>query len=150
MASPKKVVTAAVKRREAVKLRAHGLSIPAITKRVGYNSDKVTREAIRQELKSADREDLTQLLELEMMRLDKMTVTAMNAVQAGDLKGVDAGLRIMARRAAYTGLDATQRENDYSDVDRWLAGDAEVDFEIDINEVLGDELDDDEIPDDLD
>lgn len=90
------------------------------------------------------------MLELEMIRLDKMTVTAMNAVQAGDLKGVDAGLRIMARRAAYIGLDATQRENDYSDVDRWLAGDAEGDFEIDINEVLGDELDDDEIPVDLD
>lgn len=47
MASTRKVVSAAVKRREAVKLRAHGLSIPAITKRVGYYSDKVTREAIR-------------------------------------------------------------------------------------------------------
>jgi hypothetical protein len=70
----------------------------------------------------------------------------MRAIAAGDLKGIDGLIKLQERRSKYLGLDHTEKDNDYSEVDQWLAGTAEVDFTFDPSEIgideNGDELDD--------
>lgn len=150
--SPAKKVSVALRRKNAVKLRAAGLSIPEIAKKLKYTNDKAVRQDITRALKEHGREETGELLELEMMRLDHLQAGLTQAFDGGDRKLADQILRVMTRRAAYVGLDASSREDDYSDVDRWLAGVVDGDEpEIDPEDLLGDELDVEDLePDELD
>lgn len=144
-----KQTAAAMRRGEAIKLRLKGYSFEDIRKDLNYATTAKVRADIRQAMKDVGREEASDALDLELMRLDQALVQVMKQVEKGNLFAVDRMLAIQARRSSYLGLDAQQRDDDYSDVDRWLAGDAEVDFEIDPNEVLGEELDDEDVPDDI-
>lgn len=60
---------------------------------------------ILKEIESDTHETASQVLSIELERLDKMLEVCMKSVMTGDLKAVDRVLAIMQRRTKYLGLD---------------------------------------------
>lgn len=139
---------AALRRAEATKLRAEGYSNEEIKDDLGYASVAGVRADIRRHLRENGREEAKELLDLEMMRLDHLQKGLTEGFDNGDLALADPILRVMTRRANYIGLDAGNREDDYSDVDRWLAGVVDGDEpNLDPDDILGEELEVEELDD---
>ncbi|QDQ91583.1 hypothetical protein FND50_12650 [Rhodococcus sp. WB9] len=152
MANTAKNTSVAIRQKMAVEMRAKGMSLDAIavalTKKTGQQvSSKRVGEDIRRWLRAVPKEDVDTVRNLELHRLDTAITLAMRAIAAGDLKGIDGLIKLQERRSKYLGLDQASGSNDtYSEVDQWLAGVGDVDFEFDPS-VIGLDDDDNEIDD---
>lgn len=96
-------------RLKAVELRKRGASYDQIGKAIGVT--KVTAfRYVKQylaELRESVLDSQQDLILLEMQRLDAMFMEAFSQVKkAGDLKAIDACLKVMERRAKLLGIDA--------------------------------------------
>ncbi|UZG58017.1 hypothetical protein [Rhodococcus opacus] len=159
MANTAKNTSVAIRRKMAMDMRAKGMSLDAIaaalTKKLGTQvTDKMVGQDIRRWLRDVPKEDIETVRNLELHRLDTAITLAMRAIAAGDLKGIDGLIKLQERRSKYLGLDQANGSGDtYSEVDSWLAGSTEVDFEFDPSDIgiNGDEEiedpEDDELPD---
>lgn len=140
--SPKKI-DYALRRGAALKLRVAGIPYPVIADRLKYSSVETCRKDIQKGIKSVVREPAEELVDIELMRLDHLTVGLMQEFDQGDRKMVDQILRVMVRRSAYLGLDHEKRKDvGNSDIDQWLAGMVgdKPDLELDPDDVLGEEV----------
>lgn len=119
----------------ACKMRAEGYSIAEIRQQLGYATNAKVSSDIRKALRSVEREAAEDVLQMELQRLDELWKPVFAKATDGDEKGflfaVDRALTIMDRRAKYLGLDSQTRGDEYSEVDQWLAGNLEVEVEID-------------------
>lgn len=61
------------------------------------------------EVREATREDAATLRDLELERLDDMLPVALSKAKKGDLKAIEAVLKIQDRRAKYLGLDKPEQ-----------------------------------------
>lgn len=107
-----------------VSLRREGLTWEEIAKRVGYSSPSSAHDAYQRAANRIIREDVDAIRNLESERLDCMHAAVWERALEGDLKAVDAVLKIMARRAKLFGLDIPpsahlhqQHRYDYIDPD---------------------------------
>lgn len=105
----KRRVAAALKQRDAIQLRIEGETLDTIAATVGYRSRSGAHKAILAGLTKALREPSDQLREIENRRLDAMLAAVWKRVLHGDLKAIDAAIRISARRGALNGLDMPTR-----------------------------------------
>jgi hypothetical protein len=108
--SPRRV-KAAERQRQAMQLRIAGASYAAIARELGYAHPKGAERAIIAGLRAFFREPATELLPLELERLDRLQVALWPDAIAGNVQAVMAVLRIMDRRARYCGLDAPHKAN---------------------------------------
>lgn len=108
--NPKKV-RAAARQRQAMELRKAGLSYGAIAAELGYAHARAAQKAVETCLHDYYREPAEDLLKLELERLDRMQAGIYGDAISGDLGAVQMMLRIMERRARYTGLDAPTKQN---------------------------------------
>ena len=107
-ASPRKIA-AAERLAKAVEMRKAGATYSLIATRLGYASESGAFYAVNQALQSLNEkitEDLTEMKQLELERLNRLTVTLWPKATQGDLACIDRVLRIMERRAKLMGLDA--------------------------------------------
>jgi hypothetical protein len=93
----------------ALELRKHAMTYPEIARELGYAGPSGAYQAVIGALRETLREPAEQVRTLELERLDAMLEAVWPAAVAGDLKTIDAVLRLMDRRSRYLGLDAPAR-----------------------------------------
>lgn len=96
--------TAAEKRKMALDLRRAGWTFEDIAQEVGYANKGSAHRAVKQGIADITRESATELVELELARLDAMFSGLYAAARGGDNFSVDRALKIMDQRAKLLGL----------------------------------------------
>ena len=104
-----KRIEAAERQAKALALRKGGATYEQIASDLGYASASGARKAVVTSLRQIITEPAEELRHLELTRLDALLVALWPAASRGTLGAVDRVLKIMARRAAYLGLDAPER-----------------------------------------
>ena len=102
--------TAAAKQKaaKAVELRMEGKTFDEIAQEAGYKSRQAAHDAVKRALELIVREPATELIKLDLERLDKMWGIHYLNAQAGDSQALASCMKIMERRAKLLGLDAKQ------------------------------------------
>lgn len=91
---------------KALTLRMEGATFETIAKELGYAGKQGAHDAVMRSLRAITREPATELLQLDLERLDAMWAIPYLKAQSGDLQSLDACLKIMKRRAELLGLDS--------------------------------------------
>lgn len=104
------VAAAKVKAAKALELRMEGKTFAAIAEEAGYNSPQAAYDAVKRSLDAITRQPATELLTLDLERLDAMWGIHFLNAQAGDVNALSACMRIMERRAKLLGLDAPAKQ----------------------------------------
>lgn len=107
---------AAEKRKQALELRRAGWSFDDIAAEVGYANKGSAHRAVKQGIADITRESATELLELELSRLDDMFSGLYENARNGDNFSVDRALKIMDQRARLLGLYEQKPEDPTADV----------------------------------
>lgn len=107
--SPRRL-TAARRQARAIELRQQGMTYDQIAAEVGYSCRGSAQKAVAKALDRVTREPAQNLLNLELERLDAMHRGIWDRAIDGDLKAIDAMLRIMAHRAKLLRLDKVEAE----------------------------------------
>ena len=105
----------------ALELRKRGLNYTQIGKKLGCHRSTACRYVLSEleNLAEKCREEAVHVRDLELQRLDALYLKAWEAVDEGDLAGIDRCLRIMERRAKLLGLDAAEKI-EHSGVVSWM------------------------------
>ena len=132
-----RMIEAARKRRECVRLRLQHMTLSEIGKRVGMHKASVLR-AIAKEME-IEREEATgereTLRAMEALRLDKLSEVLWPEAIGGDRSAIDRLLKIQAQRAALLGLNApTRREVSGPDG-------AAIPLDIDLSQLTSEQVD---------
>ena len=98
-------VQTAEKQAQALELRKAGATYQAIANELGYAHSTGAHKAVMAGLKLVMQEPADSLRKLELTRCDRMQQAVWPAVLRGDVRAINAVLRIMERRAVYLGLD---------------------------------------------
>jgi hypothetical protein len=93
----------------ALELRKRAMTYPEMARELGYAGPSGAYQAVIGALRETLREPAEQVRTLELERLDAMLEAVWRAALSGDLKAIDAVLKLMDRRSRYLGLDAPQR-----------------------------------------
>lgn len=96
---------------QALDLRKSGASFAQIAQALGYATPSGAHKAVMSAIKKTLREPAEEVRTLELERLDRLQMAAWTKAIKGDLRAIDAVLRIMKRRAELLGLDAPARIN---------------------------------------
>jgi len=106
---------------KALELRKRGLNYTQIGEKLGCARGTACRYVLSELENLADkcREEAVHVRDLELQRLDALYLKAWEAVEGGDLAGIDRCLRIMERRAKLLGLDAAEKI-EHSGVVSWM------------------------------
>lgn len=102
-------IQTAEREREAIGLRAAGLSYDAIAEKVGYANRSLAYKAVIRVLdrwRVETREDACVVRDLEVERLDSLLAGVWQRAAQGEPAAIDRVLKIMDRRARLLGLDA--------------------------------------------
>lgn len=89
------------RRTQAIGLLAAGHTYQRIADQLGYSSRSTAYNDIKKTLTQQQHHAVEELRALELERLDTATRAIFQDVAKGDLKAIDALLKIMARRARY-------------------------------------------------
>lgn len=108
--------TAAEKRKQALDLRRAGWSFDEIAAEVGYANKGSAHRAVKQGIADITRESASELLELELSRLDDLFSGLYESARNGDNFSVDRALKIMDQRARLLGLYDHKPEDPTADV----------------------------------
>ena len=114
--------TAAEKRKQALELRRAGWSFEDIATEVGYSNKGTAFKAVKTAIADITRESVTELLELELARLDDLMAGAYEAARNGDLFAVDRVLKIIDQRAKFLGLYDRKPDDTTAEVRAALTG----------------------------
>lgn len=99
---------AAVKRAKVVEAVADGATYEQAAKRAGYATRSGAYKAFWKALEGREAEAVAQHRILELQRLDALQVGLWDQALAGDVKAVNAVLRIIEQRSRLLGLDKPQ------------------------------------------
>ena len=100
-----KAVAIDERRNKAIKLAASGKDYTQIAAELGYSRRSVARKAVVGALRARTVEAVGQLRQLEVGCLDGLQAAVWADALAGDIKAVDAVLRIVQARVKLLGLD---------------------------------------------
>lgn len=92
----------------ALELRIAGFTWDQVAKEAGYASAPGAHRGVSRALDRIPRANAEKFLEIELERLDRLQRAAYRQAVAGDLKAIEAVLRVMDRRAKYLGLDRNE------------------------------------------
>lgn len=111
MKKGEKDAVSALRRRQALALRAAGASYDQIADKLEFSDRSGAYrcvEAVMTELREQTLEDAARVRRLEAVRLDEMTLALWPNVRKGDTSAINAALRVMDRRAKLFGLDQVE------------------------------------------
>lgn len=90
---------------KALELRLSGLDYAEIAVRLGYRDKSGAWRAVEGELSKVRHEHASQVLALDLSRLDALLHTVWDKAIQGDLPALDRALKVLERRARYFDLD---------------------------------------------
>ena len=94
----------------AITLRKRGKSFQEIADFLGLSTKAAAYTLINNHITRGIREASSEVIQLELARLDALVNGLWDQAMAGDTKSVDSILKIMAQRAKYLGLDAPTKQ----------------------------------------
>ena len=94
-----------------IELRRAGLTWEKIAQDVGYATASGAYQAYQRAAKRFIRPQLEELRDMELDRLDRLQAGVWSKAIAGDVRSIDAVLRIIEKRAKILGLDAPKSVN---------------------------------------
>lgn len=94
---------------QVLALRRQGHTWDAISQQVGYSSPSSSREAFFRASNRIIRDDVNEIRQMELDRLDIALASIWSQIISGDLAAINTMLRIMERRAKLLALDAPKR-----------------------------------------
>jgi hypothetical protein len=97
------------KEARVVALRRQGYTWDSISSDVGYSSPSSSRDAFIRASRRVLREDVEEVRNLELDRLDLALKAIWAGVEAGDIPAINTMLKIMERRSKMLALDAPKR-----------------------------------------
>lgn len=102
----------AERRARALDLRAAGNTFESIAQTMGYTDKSRAYKDVMAALADITREPATELLTLELRRLDELQLRLIPDLDDDNMRGaaVQTILRIMDRRARYLGIDAPEKK----------------------------------------
>lgn len=113
---------AQAKRAQALELKKSGATNEQIVEAGIYaNRGTVSRE-LKKALADITHDAASDVLKLELTRLDTALMGIWDAVSKGDLFAIDRMLKIMDRRARYLGLDKPQEADNVAEVREAMVG----------------------------
>lgn len=92
-----------------VSLRRQGYTWDSISAEIGYSSPSSSREAFLRASRRVLREDLEDVRNLELDRLDIALTAIWPNIESGDIQAINTMLKIMERRSKMLALDAPKR-----------------------------------------
>jgi hypothetical protein len=97
---------------EAMQLREQGLTYAEIGERMGFSEQRAWKLVCKEfdRLNEQRTEKATDVLRLELARLDAMFAAVYGRARAGDLKAIGAALKIVDKRADLLGLKTVRHE----------------------------------------
>lgn len=102
-----------VKGHIAFELRKAGAPYELIAERLGYSNPNSAERAVGRVLRNLHPpEDVKDVLNMELERLDALQLVAWRQAKEGNLAAIDRVLKIMERRSHYLGLDSKQSVTD--------------------------------------
>ena len=101
---------------KALELRKAGVSYDEIARTLGWKHRNGAYYAVKSALKTVKREPATELLTLELERLDALFWAMYPKAKHGDYGAVDRCIKLMERRAKLLGLDAPEKQELYNKV----------------------------------
>ena len=95
----------------AYEMKVAGVQWDTIAEKLGYASADSARQAVLNHVKKQyDARDVDEIVELELMRLDRLQLLEWRKAQRGDGRAVQNILKIMERRSSLLGLDKKPTE----------------------------------------
>lgn len=95
----------------AYEMRVAGVDWETIADKLGYATPDTARTSVLNHVKKQYQpRDVDEIVELELMRLDRLQLLEWRKAQKGDGRAVQNILKIMERRASYLGLDKKPTE----------------------------------------
>ena len=91
----------------ALELRRAGADYRTIADKLGVSHTQAHKD-VQDALRVIPRDAAEDVLALELQRLDELYLMALAAARKGNLRGVEAALKVMSRRAKYLGLDESR------------------------------------------
>ena len=104
--SPEAVMSRA---RQAASMRISGYSKPDIMEACGFAGITSVDKAIAKGMQLVDDPDPAIIRKLEIQRLDKYLKSLDKRIEDGDIKAIEAALKVQARRSSLLGLDVPVR-----------------------------------------
>ncbi len=120
--SPDKRISYAMKKRQALKMRADGKGFQEIADEIGWKSHSSAHEAVMKALRETLQEPADELRVLEVERLNKLYEFTVRRIDKDNLWAVDRALKIMERRASLLGLDKSPEKDWASEIGSFLSG----------------------------
>ncbi len=96
---------ASFRKARAVELAVSGMSYDEIASAVGYANRGTAWRTVQRALQDRTFHAVDEYREVELARLDALQSACWDAALAGDLRAVEAVLRVMQQRARLLGLD---------------------------------------------
>lgn len=121
-----KKLKTSVRRLKALELRKEGKSYQEIANILGSNFTQVYTDigiVLRKEIEKRTKTQLSQVVQLELERLDALFEKAWEQIKANNVVAIDKALKIMDRRAKYLGLDAPAKSVVGEDPEKPFRGD---------------------------
>jgi len=122
----RKKLSLQVRRLKALEMRKAGKSYQYIADKLGTNLSSVYTDVgaiLRKEITKRTKSQLSQIVQLELGRLDLLFEKAWNEVKNNNMTAVDKALKIMERRARYLGLDSPAKSLVGEDPEKPFRGD---------------------------
>lgn len=114
----------------AQQLRLAGASWTEIAEALGYSNAYTVQNSVKKALDAAGmtRQSAEELIALELERLDMLQLVVWRRARNGDLKSIDAILKIMSQRARYLGLENREYEDERPDSATIIIGGDSADY----------------------
>lgn len=115
-----RLIDAALRQSEALRLRLEGRKFQEIADELGYANKATAYNTVMTALSEVTTEKSAELRNLELLRLDAMHQALWEKALGGDLPAVDRILKLMERRSKLLGLDAPAAKPTDGDLDEQI------------------------------
>jgi len=102
----------AARANEEVRLRRLGYSYREIAEKLDVSPSQVHADVqkVLEEIRKDTAEDAEAIRQMELERIDSVLPMVLEQATSGELKAIDAMVKLMDRRSKYLGLDAAQKQ----------------------------------------
>lgn len=114
--------------RDALELRKAGVPYTTIAERLGWNSPQAAHKAVQKAMKSMVQDSVDEVKQIQLERLDHLFMLAWAKAQNGDLRAIEAAVRIDERISALRGTESPRQSEVHHRGVLVVEGDDEDDY----------------------
>lgn len=116
------------KTRDALELRKAGVPYHVIAERLGWKNPQSAHRAVQKAMQSIVKDATEEAKQIDLQRLEHLFMLAWAKAQNGDLRAIEAAIRIQERISAIRGLDAPKQIEAHHTGVLFIEGDTEDEY----------------------